>query len=216
MPKTAVTFRCLKQCDILMTQGKITGQDYYETLARLTDNSGVDPPTVSIRYHILFVSNMFHVQSKYEEFMRVVRLWQHLKILKRAAIAYRPGGLAVAVEGCAAVRCPACPRAYLDALPDPEDGVEVSAFDDIFILNGDDVRIDDGRVFIRTKIGCDEYVFFTGCFVSSLLPSPDGLKPNLLWWMQISVSGARTEASMICRSPTDSLTMSVSRRTRLT
>lgn len=50
-PQSTVTFECLNEFHILTTQGKLTGMDYYETLVRLTDNTGVDPPKVSpVRY----------------------------------------------------------------------------------------------------------------------------------------------------------------------
>lgn len=47
-PASAVTFECLNDFHILTTQGKLTGMDYYETLVRLTDNTGVDPPKVTV------------------------------------------------------------------------------------------------------------------------------------------------------------------------
>lgn len=45
-PHTAVSFSCLNDFHLLTTQGKLTGQDYYETLLHLTDNAGIDPPRV--------------------------------------------------------------------------------------------------------------------------------------------------------------------------
>ena len=48
-PHTAVSFECLELFHMLTLQGKLTGFDFYTTLERLTDNSGVDPPSVSNR-----------------------------------------------------------------------------------------------------------------------------------------------------------------------
>ncbi len=47
-PESAATFACLNVFHILTTQGKITGMDFYETLVRLTDNIGKDPPNVRL------------------------------------------------------------------------------------------------------------------------------------------------------------------------
>ncbi|KLO04959.1 hypothetical protein SCHPADRAFT_789776, partial [Schizopora paradoxa] len=106
-PRTAVSFSCLRQCDLLMTQGKITGNDFYETLVHLSDNTGIDEP-----------------RCKYEEFMRVIRLWQHVQILKRAAVAFLPGGISSADQGSCAVLCPACPRRFVLDLPPREEWFE--------------------------------------------------------------------------------------------
>jgi hypothetical protein len=46
-PATAFTFECLQLFHILTLQGKLTGFNYYTSLERLTNNSDVDPPTVS-------------------------------------------------------------------------------------------------------------------------------------------------------------------------
>lgn len=46
-PQTCATGRLLKQFHILTLTGKIPAYDYYNTLERLTDNTGVDVPKVS-------------------------------------------------------------------------------------------------------------------------------------------------------------------------
>ena len=46
-PQTAVTFDCLELFHMLTVQGKLTGYDFYTSLEHMTDNSGVDPPSVS-------------------------------------------------------------------------------------------------------------------------------------------------------------------------
>lgn len=42
--------------------------------------------------------------------MRIVRLWRHLKLLKRAGTGMLVGGIASAQRGSCAVECPACPQ----------------------------------------------------------------------------------------------------------
>ncbi|KLO06045.1 hypothetical protein SCHPADRAFT_806026, partial [Schizopora paradoxa] len=89
--QSAVTFDCLNEFHILTTQGKLTAMDYYETLVRLTDNTGVDPP-----------------KKKYDEFLRCSRLWRHLTMMKRAAV-FLTGGVDACEPGSCAVPCYACP-----------------------------------------------------------------------------------------------------------
>ncbi|KLO04830.1 hypothetical protein SCHPADRAFT_840165, partial [Schizopora paradoxa] len=105
-PESATTFACLNEFHLLTTQGKLTGMDYYETLVRLTDNTGKDPPN-----------------KKYEEFMRMSRLWRHLKMLKRTAVFLLPGGVDGCGPGVCAIRCPACPSNL--------DGVSIEGLFDI-------------------------------------------------------------------------------------
>ena len=50
------------------------------------------------------------LQKRYEEFMRVCRLWRHLKLLKRAGIGLSVGGVDSAHPGSCALECPACPH----------------------------------------------------------------------------------------------------------
>jgi hypothetical protein len=43
-----------------------------------------------------------------------MRLWRHLKMLKRAGRGHDPGGAAATKEGELAVECPACPHPGLN------------------------------------------------------------------------------------------------------
>jgi hypothetical protein len=45
-PRTACTFRVLKHFQLLTLQGKLSAYDFYTSLARLTDNSGITSPPV--------------------------------------------------------------------------------------------------------------------------------------------------------------------------
>ncbi|KLO04935.1 hypothetical protein SCHPADRAFT_840007, partial [Schizopora paradoxa] len=84
--QSAVTFECLNEFHILTTQGKLTAMDYYETLSRLTDNTGIDPP----------------------KFLRTSRLWRSLTMMKRAGVFFT-GGVDACTPGSCAVPCYACP-----------------------------------------------------------------------------------------------------------
>ncbi|KAL1948929.1 hypothetical protein VTO73DRAFT_10735 [Trametes versicolor] len=91
-PKTAATFRVLETFQILSVQSKISGWEFYQTLARRTDNTGTDVP-----------------KDRYMAFMLMSRQWRHLKMLKRSGRGHSPFGLADQHEGSCAVECPACP-----------------------------------------------------------------------------------------------------------
>ena len=92
-PHTAFTFWMLEHYHIQSLQGKISMYDYYESLERLTDNTGT-----------------CHIPSRYKEFMRVATQWRHLKMLKRAGRGHSPSGVAGTQNGELAVLCPVCPR----------------------------------------------------------------------------------------------------------
>ncbi len=94
--------------------------------------------------------------------MRVIRLWQHQQILKRAGIAFLPGGISSAKQGSCAVLCPACPRRFVLDLPEREgvggdNGTDGEGPIDFFFLRCDSARVtEDGRVLIRIDSEVDE------------------------------------------------------------
>ncbi|KAL0948674.1 hypothetical protein HGRIS_010475, partial [Hohenbuehelia grisea] len=92
-PQTVFTFACLEFFHELSLQSKTTLYDYYHTLLRRTDNV-----------------KLYKQISRYPEFHRVFRIWQHLTMLKRAGIGHNPQGAAATSEGSAALECPACPH----------------------------------------------------------------------------------------------------------
>ncbi|GBE85897.1 hypothetical protein SCP_0804210 [Sparassis crispa] len=99
-PKTAATFRLLETFHLISAQSKISGYEFYTALARRTDNTGVNPP-----------------KDRYPAFMRMMREWQHLKMLKCSGRGHDPGRVAATLPGGCAVLCPAClhPRKNLPA-----------------------------------------------------------------------------------------------------
>ncbi|KAJ7792512.1 hypothetical protein B0H14DRAFT_3499174 [Mycena olivaceomarginata] len=93
-PQTCTTFRALEMFHIMTLQGKVTTYDFYSGLEKLTDNTG-----------------LIKVKDRYKAFMRSMRQWRHLVMLKRGGrgndgdrlvAETRPGELAVV--------CPACPQ----------------------------------------------------------------------------------------------------------
>ncbi|KAG1760085.1 hypothetical protein EV702DRAFT_1208029 [Suillus placidus] len=92
-PRTAATFRILEQYHILSFESKCSGYEFYHAVARLSDNTGLHPR-----------------KDHYEAFMRMVREWRHLKMLKRAGRGYDLAGVEGTGSGECAVICPACPQ----------------------------------------------------------------------------------------------------------
>ncbi|KAH7917830.1 hypothetical protein BV22DRAFT_1108497 [Leucogyrophana mollusca] len=92
-PKTAATFSLLEEFHLLSLESKVSAYEYYQSLARRSCNTG-----------------MTLVKDRYEQFLRVMREWQHLKMLKRAGRGHDPMGPEGTQEGGCAVLCPACPH----------------------------------------------------------------------------------------------------------
>ncbi|KAJ3551391.1 hypothetical protein NM688_g4727 [Phlebia brevispora] len=99
-PTTCATFRVLELFHMLTLQGKLTGYDFYLSLEYLRDNTGLGQK-----------------QHRLKNFMRMVREWRHLKMLKCAGRAHDDGGVRGTQEGMLCLRCPACPRPSFN-LPD--------------------------------------------------------------------------------------------------
>ncbi|KAJ8591371.1 hypothetical protein M405DRAFT_851366 [Rhizopogon salebrosus TDB-379] len=92
-PRTAATFRVLRQYHILSFESKVSAYEFYHSLVRLTDNTG-----------------LLKRKDRYEAFMRMIREWRNLQMLKRAGRGHDPCGLNATQQGQCAVLCPACPQ----------------------------------------------------------------------------------------------------------
>ncbi|KAH7918799.1 hypothetical protein BV22DRAFT_1199825 [Leucogyrophana mollusca] len=92
-PKSAATFRALEEYHLLSFELKVSAYEFYGALVRRTDNTGLTPP-----------------KDRYDAFMRMVRKWRHLKMLKRSGRGHDPEGVDATKEGECAVLCPACPH----------------------------------------------------------------------------------------------------------
>ncbi|KAL0567206.1 hypothetical protein V5O48_014794 [Marasmius crinis-equi] len=105
-PATAFTFRCLTLFHNLTLQGKMTAYDFYHGLETLTDATGLT-----------------NVKDRYDSFVRVVRQWRFLKLLKRAGIGnVEEVDLDDLDPGSLAIRCPACPTPGVN-MPDTLEGI---------------------------------------------------------------------------------------------
>ncbi|KAJ7030889.1 hypothetical protein C8F04DRAFT_1263380 [Mycena alexandri] len=109
-PRTAATFNVLNLFVIQTHQAKTTMYDFYTATARSTCGTGKKLP------------------NRYPEFLRMVRQWRHLQMLKRSGRGHDPSGVEGTKPGGLAIECPACPRPDVN-LPDdwgsasPEDCV---------------------------------------------------------------------------------------------
>ncbi|KIJ58413.1 hypothetical protein HYDPIDRAFT_81314, partial [Hydnomerulius pinastri MD-312] len=91
-PRSAATFRVLEAYQLLSFESKASALEFYQSLARLTNNTGLPPP------------------ERYEAFLRMVREWRDLKMLKRSGRGHDPAGIEKTSDGACAVLCPACPH----------------------------------------------------------------------------------------------------------
>ncbi|KAF8868893.1 hypothetical protein BD779DRAFT_1614751 [Infundibulicybe gibba] len=99
-PRTACTFRALKHFQLLSFESKISGFEFYHTLTRLSENTGITPP-----------------KDRYRSFMVMIRIYRHIKMLKRSGKGHDAGGAAATKPGECAVKCPACPQPQMNLPP---------------------------------------------------------------------------------------------------
>lgn len=90
--QTCATFRLLELLHLLSLVSKGSVYDFYRTLEKTTNNTGVNVP-----------------KSRYPQLMQMLLQWRHLKMLKRAGRFHDPAGVRQTKEGELAVRCPSCP-----------------------------------------------------------------------------------------------------------
>ncbi|KZP27030.1 hypothetical protein FIBSPDRAFT_731485, partial [Athelia psychrophila] len=92
-PKTAATFNLLELFHLLTFKAKASAFEFYNALARRSDNTGT-----------------IDIPDRYDEFLRMIRQWRNLKMMKRAGRGHDPAGAKGTAEGECAVLCPACPQ----------------------------------------------------------------------------------------------------------
>ncbi|KAG1844233.1 hypothetical protein F4604DRAFT_1937641 [Suillus subluteus] len=93
---------------ILTWSSKVSGYEFYTSLEQLTNNTGLNVP-----------------KSRYKEFMRMVRQFRHIKLMKQAGRGNIMGGIYETEPGALAIKCPACPQPGMN-LPEDWDKVEGS------------------------------------------------------------------------------------------
>ncbi|KAJ6483057.1 hypothetical protein DFH09DRAFT_949912 [Mycena vulgaris] len=99
-PRSAATVNVLRRFHLLSFESKCSAYEFYYSLARETDNTGLD---------------------RYDEFLRMTCEWRHLQMLKRSARGHDPEGVANTQEGECALLCPACPQPGKNLPPDWKD-----------------------------------------------------------------------------------------------
>ncbi|KAG1740437.1 uncharacterized protein EDB91DRAFT_1237277 [Suillus paluster] len=92
-PKTAATFRVLEQYHLLLFKFKVSAYEFYHSLRQMSNNTGLLP-----------------IKDRYESFMRMVREWHHLKMLKCSGRGHDPSGVDGMAESECTILCPACPH----------------------------------------------------------------------------------------------------------
>ncbi|KAJ6452905.1 hypothetical protein DFH09DRAFT_1351463 [Mycena vulgaris] len=92
-PRTAGTFSGLRRYHYQSFESKCSAYEYFNSLARETDNTGLFPS-----------------KDRYHEFLRMTREWANLEMLMRAARGNAETGIAGTALGECALLCPACPQ----------------------------------------------------------------------------------------------------------
>ncbi|RDB23287.1 hypothetical protein Hypma_009705 [Hypsizygus marmoreus] len=91
--KTCASFDLLRLLHLLALTTKGSTYDFYRTLEKLSNNTGIFLPP-----------------SRYKALLRMTLQWRHLKMLKRGGRGHDPTGVEGTKEGELAVLCPSCPR----------------------------------------------------------------------------------------------------------
>jgi hypothetical protein len=120
-PRTAATFNVLDHFELLAYESKCSAYEFYHSLARASDNTGLDPPPVRVSTWRLSRLSHVYLQNRYHEFRRMTREWNNLHMLKRAGRGHDPAGVAGTEPGGCALLCPACPHPGKNLPPDWKD-----------------------------------------------------------------------------------------------
>ncbi|KAF9048976.1 hypothetical protein BJ165DRAFT_1464001 [Panaeolus papilionaceus] len=92
-PQTAATFDALNMFEMLSYESKISGFEFYQTLSRLTCNTGLSVPP-----------------DRYVPFLRMIHEWRHLHMAVRCGRGHDVLGIKATREGEFAILCAACPH----------------------------------------------------------------------------------------------------------
>lgn len=97
---------------LLTFDSKASVFEFYRTLTRRSDNTGTFHIPVQSLFPLLQkYQYAYHgLQDRYDEFLRMIRQWRNLKMVKRAGRGHCSEGVAGTKEGECAVLCPACPQ----------------------------------------------------------------------------------------------------------
>jgi hypothetical protein len=90
-PQSGFTFNVLNLFHLMTLQGKISAYDFYYALIHTSSNTDI-----------------IKMKDRYNEFLTAIRIWRHLKLLKRAGRGHDPAGISATKPGQLAIECPAC------------------------------------------------------------------------------------------------------------
>ncbi|KAJ3537092.1 hypothetical protein NMY22_g5739 [Coprinellus aureogranulatus] len=97
-PRTVATFRVLETFQMLSFTAKTSAFEFLAAIRRRTDNVKM-------------------INDRYREFLRMVHMWRHVRLMKRSGRGHDPEGVKNTKPGECAVLCPACPQVGIN-LPD--------------------------------------------------------------------------------------------------
>lgn len=108
-PQTACTYSLLRTAQGLSLQSKLSLYDYYISIEQLTDATGTTDVNVSFRVDRFQLMILIFLKDRYKAFLRTLREWRHVRMVKRGGRSYDPTGIRGTSPGELAVVCPACP-----------------------------------------------------------------------------------------------------------
>ncbi|KAJ7836541.1 hypothetical protein B0H14DRAFT_2793727 [Mycena olivaceomarginata] len=147
-PKTAATFAVLRQYHLLSFESKCSALEFYQSLARQSDNLGLKKRWKSKQDRAKTADQQ---KDRYHAFLRMTREWRHVRMLKRAGRGHDPDGIANTKPGECALLCPACPQPGKNLRPDWQ-----SAPADKQFLDGLFLAIDANFRLIRKDVSTEE------------------------------------------------------------
>ncbi|KIK16595.1 hypothetical protein PISMIDRAFT_30884 [Pisolithus microcarpus 441] len=92
-PCSVTTFCLLQEFQLLSFELKVSAYEFYQSLARNSNNNGVSD-----------------IKDHYESFICSVCEWHHLRMLKWSGCCHDPAGIINTASGECAIWCPACPH----------------------------------------------------------------------------------------------------------
>ncbi|KAJ7769085.1 hypothetical protein DFH07DRAFT_954323 [Mycena maculata] len=110
-PKTAATLTVLKRYHVMSFESKCSVLDFYQALARETDNL-----------------NQKRDKERYHEFLMMTKEFRNVQMMKRGGRGHDPGGIANMQPGECALDCPACPHPGKNLPADWESAPEEKQF----------------------------------------------------------------------------------------
>ncbi|KAJ7849376.1 hypothetical protein B0H14DRAFT_3668571 [Mycena olivaceomarginata] len=147
-PKTAATFAVLRQYHLLSFESKCSALEFYQSLARQSDNLSLKKRWKSKQDR---ANTAEQHKDRYHAFLRMTREWHHVRMLKRAGQGHDPDGIANTKPGECALLCPACPQSGKNMRPDWENAPEDQQFLDAMFL-----AIDANFRLIRKDVSTEE------------------------------------------------------------